>query len=567
VVPSNVLTDRLGAHRSEPRPFRASSWDSYPKPLRSGLVWLRGLSPEWRDVFLYSCSTVFAGLTAVAAGIPLYRAWGQMAVGFYALAAALMALVAWRVKLGADSRGQAAATPGASPTPVAPEPGLLATTLEAETGAGPGTQAGVDDGTGGDGPTDSGDHVGPAGSQGTDGDEAPATGVPGEADGGGRAEAGWPSTAGTPWAPRHLVVLRVVAFLIVLFGATVLPLSMEVIWRSEGNAALHVQPEVLVVEQAGTRAADGKDPYRVIDRNGHIVIHESTEPIYELYYPYLPGMVIFGFSRGSKVEARLTDARIQFLVFTTLVTVLALWRMKPRTDARIRSFEVMTALPTAALPLATGGDDMPVVALMLLGLCALQRRRPFLAGLALGAAASLKFTSWAVVVFALWAAYDLKAHRAIGRYVLGVVAVAGPVVLPVALQNPSAFIDNVVRFPLGLAGVSSPAASALPGHELVAAFPSAHKAYVAIVGVVGLAILVRYLMKRPPRNPAEVARLTGWFMLIAILLAPATRVGYLLYPINLFVWAWMLRRSEDPGDPIGPLESPLGEDLVPVASG
>ena len=38
-------------------------------------------------------------------------------------------------------------------------------------------------------------------------------------------------------------------------------------------------------------------------------------------------------------------------------------------------------------------------------------------------------------------------------------------------------------------------------------------------------------------------------MLVAILLAPATRVGYLLYPINLFLWAWMFRRADDPADP------------------
>ena len=28
--------------------------------------------------------------------------------------------------------------------------------------------------------------------------------------------------------------------------------------------------------------------------------------------------------------------------------------------------------------------------------------------------------------------------------------------------------------------------------------------------------------------------------------APATRVGYLLYAVNLFVWAWMLRGAVDP---------------------
>ena len=41
----------------------------------------------------------------------------------------------------------------------------------------------------------------------------------------------------------------------------------------------------------------------MVDRDGHILIHQSTtSPTYELYYPYLPGMVLFGFSTGSKVE-------------------------------------------------------------------------------------------------------------------------------------------------------------------------------------------------------------------------------------------------------------------------
>ena len=59
-----------------------------------------------------------------------------------------------------------------------------------------------------------------------------------------------------------------------------------------------------------------------------------------------------------------------------------------------------------------------------------------------------------------------------------------------ALSNPSAFVDNVIRFPLGLAGVSSPAASALPGHILVAALPGVHRIYVVIVVVLGGAALL-----------------------------------------------------------------------------
>ena len=461
-------------------------WPRTPAALRPALDLLSGLTAEGRDAFLYGCSALFAGVAAVAMGIPLYRQWGQLAFGPYLAAALLMAVVAWRS---------------------------------------------------------------------------------------GRRRAGTGDPGGPARHRRHRWNLaRVVAFVIVLFGATVVPLALEVVWRSEGNAALHVQPEVTVVEQAGVRAAHHRDPYRVVDKNGHVIIHERYEPVYELYYPYLPGMVVFGFSSGdvvsgSQVEARLTDARIQFLVFTFVVAALALSRLRPPSDARGRAWQVLTVLPTAALPLATGGDDMPVAALMLLGLVALQRRRPVLAGLALGAASSLKFTSWPLVLFALFAVRDLKLHRAAGRYALGVLVVVVPVVLPVALRNPTAFVDNVIKFPLGLAGVSSPAASALPGHILVSALPGSHRAYVVVVALVGAALVAVWLRRRPPGNAAELARFTGWVMLIAILVAPATRVGYLLYPINLFVWAWMLRRSDDPAVAVPAPEGPAGQAAAQSWSG
>ena len=452
-------------------------------PVSTVLNWLRSLSAEGRDAFLYGMSALFAGVTALAVGIPLYRQWGQLAVGPYTVATVLMVVVARR---------------RSTRPPLVPV---------ADCDTDPDGEAERSDA--GDAPT---------------------------------------ATAATTWyRPLHRWrTARLAAVVIVLVGATVVPLALEVVWAAQGNAALHVQPEVLVVERAGIRAAHGQDPYQVVDRQGHILIRQSAIPVYELYYPYLPGMVVFGFSSGSKVEARLTDARIQFLLFTLLITCIALSRIRPSTDARTRSFQAMSVLPTAALPLATGGDDMPVVALMLLGLVALQRRRPVLAGLALGAASTLKFTAWPLVFLALFAATDLKGRRAIGRYIVAVLALVVPVVFPVAVLNPSAFIDNVIKFPLGLAGVASPAASALPGHLLVSAFPGIHRTYVIVAVILGLAVLARRLIRNPPGNAAAVTSLAGWVMLIAILLAPATRVGYVLYPINLFLWAWMFRRAEDP---------------------
>ncbi len=257
-------------------------------------------------------------------------------------------------------------------------------------------------------------------------------------------------------------------------------------------------------------------------------------------------MVVFGLASGNAPDGGIGDARLGFVFFTLAVAILALSRIRPPSDARTRAFQVLAVLPTAALPLATGGDDMPVAALMLLGLVALQRRRPFLGGLVLGAASALKFTAWPLVLIGLFAAYDRSERRSIGRYTAGVLAVVVPVVLPFAIADPAAFVDNVIRFPLGLAGVSSPAASALPGHILVAIFPGVHRAYLVIAAVLGVTVLVRHLLRHPPRDPSAVAALTGWVMLVAILLAPATRVGYLLYPINLFVWAWMLGRADVP---------------------
>lgn len=365
----------------------------------------------------------------------------------------------------------------------------------------------------------------------------------------------------SPATSRRYRMARITACAVVFAGATIVPLAMEVVWRAEGPVAAHVQPEVLVVERAGAAAATGHNPYRLIDKNGHILIHQDAVPVYELYYPYLPGMVLFGLSSDSKVETQLTDARIQFLVFTILVGGFALSRLKGPRDTRARALQVLAVLPTAALPLATGGDDMPVIALMLLGLVALQRRRPVLAGLALGAASSLKFTAWPLAFLALWAAQDLYRRRALGRYVLGFAVIAGPVVAPFALRNPSAFVDNVIRFPLGLAGVASPAASPLPGHLLISAVPGMHKPYVIAAAVIGAVLLAWRLKTHPPRTAADVSELTGWVMLIALLLAPATRVGYLLYPANLFVWAYVLRRSAAPVDVAPPA---LGTHPVPV---
>ncbi len=348
----------------------------------------------------------------------------------------------------------------------------------------------------------------------------------------------------------HWTGTRTTIFLVVLVGATLLPLSLEVLWRTTTNGTAHVQPEVAVVEQAGERVAHRQDPYPNVDGRHSHVHAPPGQPAYDEYNPYLPLMSLFGLARSTHEPPRLTDARVAFSLITMIVVVAALALCRGPTGPRVLALQSMTVLPTAALPLATGGDDLPVAAFMLLALVLVQRRRPLGAGVALGIAASMKITAWPLAAIAFLAARD-KDGRTGKRPSLwlvgGMAAVMLPAILPTMAENVSAFFDNVVRFPLGLAGISSPAQSPLLGHLVVSLFPGIHRLFTILVASVGGLLLLYVLVRRTPQSPGAVSRLIGWVMALAILLAPATRLGYLLYPINFFAWAWLLN-SEDSHD-------------------
>jgi len=113
------------------------------------------------------------------------------------------------------------------------------------------------------------------------------------------------------------------------------------------------------------------------------------------------------------------------------------------------------------------------------------------------------------------------------------------------LIDPRAFFVNEILFPLGLTKIKSPAESPLLGQKLVGLFGSQlHLFVVAALVLIGAELaLVFYRRMRP----ASLAAMTGYVALIffiAILLAPATRFGYLLYPANMAVWAIILHKAD-----------------------
>ncbi|GHJ46711.1 hypothetical protein Cs7R123_40530 [Catellatospora sp. TT07R-123] len=330
--------------------------------------------------------------------------------------------------------------------------------------------------------------------------------------------------------PTARAAVTAVTWLVV----TLLPLLLQAAARA-GGAGDRAQEEVLVVEASARRLLDTGTPYL-----GRDAIAGLSDPLLG-YTPYQPGMAVFGLPRALFGAAAWTDARVWFALATAacVVAAAALLR-RPGTGGTqvqdsllVRAVQAATVLPLCALTLATGGDDLPVLALCLLALALAARRRFGWAGAAIGAAAAMKLLAWPVVV--VLAAYALVRRRGI-RYAAGAVGLPVLAMLPPLLVEPAAFIENVIRFPTGHGLVTSPAASPLLGRLLAEHVPAGRTVALALLGLTALAIAA-WLLRHPPRSAATVAAVCAVGLLAAIILMPATRFGYLLYPATLALWA------------------------------
>lgn len=351
----------------------------------------------------------------------------------------------------------------------------------------------------------------------------------------------WRRGRRAPLAPTIVSWTRRAVLVFLVLGAVLVPLFLELSWRAQGAPGAHAQPEVAVIERAGDRAAKGLDPY--LTHPTQVGIPPSSDQSSvdaSSFFPYLPGMVPFGLLNAAPLPGALRDARFALAGFTLLVGAGALAGGGAALGRRGRALQFLVVLPSGALPMVTGGDDLPVLALLLVGLLLAQRRRPVLAGLVLGCAGTLKFTAWPLLVLLALGVRDEEERPAAGRYGLAVAAVVVPVVGAGFLASPVAFLENVVRFPLGLTKVHSPAASPLIGQVLVHAFPHHKTVVTAGLLLLGVVLVVVAFAKRRPTTPASAARFAAFVMAAATALAPATRFGYLIYPANFVVWAYVL---------------------------
>ena len=192
-----------------------------------------------------------------------------------------------------------------------------------------------------------------------------------------------------------------------------------------------------------------------------------------------------------------------------------------------------------ALPIVVGGTDLPVLALMCLGLAFLRAEpRPIAAGLALGAAAAMKATAWPALIVAVALLVAGGGWRPVAKFAATAAAVCAAVVGLFAVLWPRALVQNTIMFPLGLTKIKSQAASPLPGYLLAQTGSVGHAVAVALLAGAGIAVAAS-LVLRPPSDARAAALRLAIGLALMFTLAPATRFGYFSYPAALLFWLWL----------------------------
>nr|BFE66992.1 hypothetical protein GCM10020092_002930 [Actinoplanes digitatis] len=316
-------------------------------------------------------------------------------------------------------------------------------------------------------------------------------------------------------------------------GAVLLPLIVQAVQRAAGHAG-RAQEEVLVVEHMGERLARTGTPYLGPDAIAALPAGRAAAGLRAV--PARHGRLR---PAESGLRRRLVHRRADLVRGRDGRDPgggrMAARRPRPTGPpaSLVRAMQFATVLPVCALTLATGGDDLPVLTLTLLALACCATGRYGAAGLAVGAAAALKLFALPVVVVLAVCAIVTGNGR---RFLPGALGLPVLALLPAFLVDADAFVENVIRFPLGHGLVTSPAQSPFPGYLISQAVPGGRYVALALLVAVALAIAVR-LVRRPPRTAATAALFCGYGLLAAILLMPTTRFGYLLYPLALLVWA------------------------------
>lgn len=328
--------------------------------------------------------------------------------------------------------------------------------------------------------------------------------------------------------------------------AMVVPLAVLVIRRLTGvdwldtPSSWRAQPEVWVIERSATLLLAHGTPYVDITTLGRA-------PVVDDYTPYGPVMARFGLPRalfgGTPAADAFTDARL-FFALTACVGVWVTLKLIGFPRIPVRAAQLAVACPLTALTWAVAGPDLAMLGLVLVAGALAARDRPIASAVVLAMVISAKLIvlpAFFVLAALVFARLGKRAARAFTGTTVAVVALVN---VPVLLVDPRAFVEHVIRFPAGLGSVVSPAASPLPGYLLAGTGPAGRLAAFVLLGAAAITI-VAWLVRRPPLTGSDALLRIAVSLGSFTLLTPATRFGYLVYPLVLLGAKSCFGRAEE----------------------
>lgn len=332
-----------------------------------------------------------------------------------------------------------------------------------------------------------------------------------------------PGRWGSRWVP---VAISAIGAIAVPLGYLVVRRSPSFVW-GPWPWSFPAQPEVWVVERAARLWRDTGSPYLNLDLL-------DRQPIPDDYTPYGPTMSLFGLPRALFGDSPLTDARLWFLVGAAVAVAAAWWvaRRDRTATPTVGAAQLLAVSPLTALTLVVAGDDVVVIGLIALLVAVGYRANPLLAGVIAALALTVKLTALPAVVVVAVGVVAARGIKAFAGFAAALIAGTAVIVLPVLVSNPSMFVEHVVMFPAGLGRAQSPAASPLPGHLIAMTGPIGHAVALILLATAAVAV-AGWVLRRPPRTAADATLRIAVGLGAAIALAPATRFGYLVYPLAL----------------------------------
>jgi glycosyl transferase family 87 len=331
------------------------------------------------------------------------------------------------------------------------------------------------------------------------------------------------SRSGGGWLRSRWVPVGVVAGL-----GMIVPLGVLVIRRLTGTDWLitpwswAAQPEVWVIERSAKLLFDTGTPY----------VDVSTITQVNDYTPYGPAMTVFGFPRALFGGGALTDARIMFAI-AFVITIAASLRLLGWPKVPARAGQLAIASPLTALTFAVAGPDLAIIGLLILAGALASRDRFAWSATVLAVVVSMKLTALPAVVVIAFFVLAKAGRPALYRFVAAIVAMTAVLNIPVLIVQPGAFVEHVIKFPAGAGRISSPAASPFPGHLIASAGPVGHALALVLVGLTAVG-LIWWMVVRPPKTGSDAMLKAAIVLGAALLVVPASRYGYLVYPLALW---------------------------------